>query len=80
MNPASFRVETVRMTCSMHGLKQHIRVVRSFCRPNIEVDVRCATCDVRRVTARHDAHGAHNQREHSSAGLRPLEAGMLFGR
>lgn len=31
MKPASFSALTVRMTCSMHGLKQHIRVVRSFC-------------------------------------------------
>jgi hypothetical protein len=32
VNPTSFRALTVRRTCSMHGLKQHIRVVRSFCR------------------------------------------------
>ena len=44
VNPASFRVETARMTCSMHGLKQHIRVVRPFYRPNVHV--RRATCDV----------------------------------
>jgi len=31
VNPASFNALTVRRTCSMHGLKQHIRVTRSFC-------------------------------------------------
>lgn len=31
VKPASFSALTVRNTCSMQGLKQHIRVVRSFC-------------------------------------------------
>ena len=31
MKPASFSAVTVRRTCSMHGLKQQMRVVRSFC-------------------------------------------------
>lgn len=31
VNPASFSAETVRRTCSIHGLKQHIRVAQSFC-------------------------------------------------
>ena len=32
MNPASFSVLTVLRTCSTHGLKQQMRVVRSFWR------------------------------------------------
>ena len=32
MKPASLSVLTVRRTCSMHGLKQQIRVRRSFCK------------------------------------------------
>jgi hypothetical protein len=31
VKPASFRALTVLKTCSMQGLKQHMRVVRSFC-------------------------------------------------
>lgn len=31
VKPASLRALTVRRTCSMHGLKQHIRVIQSFC-------------------------------------------------
>ncbi len=31
MKPASFRAETVRRTCSIQGLKQHILPVRCFC-------------------------------------------------
>lgn len=30
VNPCSFNALTVLMTCSMHGLKQQILVVRSF--------------------------------------------------
>ena len=31
VKPASLSAETVRRTCSIHGLKQHIRVGQSFC-------------------------------------------------
>lgn len=40
MKPASLSAVTVRSTCSMQGLKQHIRVIRSVCQPvNITIDM-----------------------------------------
>ena len=48
VKPASFKALTVLRTCSMQGLKQHIRVGRSFCGSDPKDRMHVRKCQVGR--------------------------------